>query len=53
VVAALRNPYDLQKFPQVRTYLATDENRPLAMKSLAKVRAGHLEPQGKLPVTLS
>jgi beta-N-acetylhexosaminidase len=52
VVAALRNPYDLQKFPQVRTYLACYENRPLAMKSLAKVLAGHLEPQGKLPVTL-
>jgi beta-N-acetylhexosaminidase len=52
VVAALRNPYDLQKFPQVRTYLACYENRPTAMKSLAKVLMGKIEARGKLPVTL-
>lgn len=52
VVAALRNPYDLQKFPEIRTYLACYENRPMAMKSLAKILMGKIEPQGKLPVTL-
>jgi beta-N-acetylhexosaminidase len=52
VVAALRNPYDLQKFPQVRTYLACYENRPMTMKSLAKVLLGEIEARGKLPVTL-
>jgi beta-N-acetylhexosaminidase len=52
IVAALRNPYDLQKFPQIRTYLACYENRPMAMKSLAKVLMGIIEAQGKLPVSL-
>ncbi|QGQ99389.1 beta-N-acetylhexosaminidase [Paenibacillus psychroresistens] len=53
IVAALRNPYDLQKFPQICTYLACYENRPMAMKSLAKVLMGIIQPQGKLPVSLN
>ncbi|MDB5055767.1 MAG: glycoside hydrolase [Bacilli bacterium] len=53
VVAALRNPYDVIQFPQIKTYIACYENRPLAMKSLAKVLVGALAPQGKLPVTLT
>jgi beta-N-acetylhexosaminidase len=52
IVAALRNPYDLAAFPQVKTYLACYENRPLMMKSLAKVLIGELKAQGKLPVTI-
>jgi beta-N-acetylhexosaminidase len=52
VVTALRNPYDLVAFTQVKTYLACYENRPLMMKSLAKVLIGELKAQGKLPVTL-
>jgi beta-N-acetylhexosaminidase len=53
IVAALRNPYDLQKFPEIRTYLACYENRPMAMKSLAKILMGKIEPQGILPVSLN
>lgn len=52
IVAALRSPYDLRHFPEVGTYIACYENRPLAMESLAKVLTGQLAPLGKLPVTL-
>lgn len=53
IVVAARNPFDLVCFPQVNTYLATYENRPLAMRSLAKVLLGMAKPRGKLPVTIS
>ncbi|MEC0266964.1 beta-N-acetylhexosaminidase [Paenibacillus anseongense] len=53
IVAAGRNPYDLLEFPEVKTYLACYENRPLAMVSLANVLLGHEKPVGRLPVTLS
>lgn len=53
LVAAGRNPYDLLEFPEVKTYLACYENRPLAMVSLANVLLGKEKPVGRLPVTLS
>lgn len=53
VVAATRNPYDLLEFPEVKTYLACYENRPLAMRALANVLLGKAKAQGKLPVTIS
>lgn len=53
IVAAGRNPYDLLEFPEVKTYLACYENRPLAMVSLANVLLGKEKPVGRLPVTLS
>jgi beta-N-acetylhexosaminidase len=53
VVIAGRNPFDLTEFPEVGTYFASYENRPLAMKAAAKVLTGALKPAGKLPVTLS
>jgi beta-N-acetylhexosaminidase len=53
IVAAGRNPYDLLEFPEVKTYLACYENRPLAMVSLANVLLGREKPVGRLPVTLS
>jgi beta-N-acetylhexosaminidase len=53
VVAALRNPYDLNQFPDVHGYLACYENRPMMMEALAKVLAGEAEARGKLPVTIS
>jgi beta-N-acetylhexosaminidase len=53
VVAATRNPYDLNEFPEVKTYLCTYENRPMAMQTLARVLIGKSRPQGKLPVTLT
>ncbi|MCD1258307.1 beta-N-acetylhexosaminidase [Paenibacillus athensensis] len=53
VVAAGRNPYDLLEFPEVATYYACYENRPLAMASLANVLVGREQAEGRLPVTLS
>lgn len=53
IVAALRNPYDLNQFPNVHGYLACYENRPIMMEALAKVLAGEAKPLGKLPVTIS
>lgn len=52
-VVSTRNPYDLNQFPEVPTYLAAYENRPQAMESLARVLTGRIAPQGKLPVTLA
>ncbi|MGG1555660.1 beta-N-acetylhexosaminidase [Paenibacillus ferrarius] len=53
IVAAGRNPYDLLEFPEVQTYYACYENRPLAMHSLARVLLGNEKAAGRLPVTLS
>jgi beta-N-acetylhexosaminidase len=53
IVAAGRNPYDLLEFPEVKTYYACYENRPLAMGSLANVLLGKEKAVGRLPVTLS
>jgi beta-N-acetylhexosaminidase len=53
IVAAGRNPYDLLEFPEVKTYYACYENRPLAMVSLANVLLGREAAVGRLPVTLS
>jgi len=53
IVAAGRNPYDLLEFPEVKTYYACYENRPLAMYSLAQVLVGKEKTVGRLPITLS
>lgn len=52
VVAAVRNPFDLREFPEVGTYFATYENRPVAMQSLAKALTGRMTAEGALPVTI-
>ncbi len=53
VVAAARNPFDINVLPaEVKTYLACYENTPFAMKALARVLAGQLSAQGKLPAPL-
>lgn len=50
---ALRNPYDLLAMPQVHAYAACYENRPPMLLAVAKVLAGRVPPQGRLPVSLS
>ncbi|WP_240636838.1 beta-N-acetylhexosaminidase [Paenibacillus silvae] len=52
VVVALRSPYDLQKLPDVQTYIAAYESRPLALSSAAKALMGQIPFEGKLPVSL-
>jgi len=53
VVASTRNPYDLNEFSGIPTYLAAYENRPQAMASLARVLTGEIPARGKLPVTIA
>lgn len=52
-VVATRNPYDILQFPEIKTYIACYENRPLAMQSVAKILLGQKQACGKLPVSIS
>lgn len=52
VVVAVRNPFDYTAIPDIPTYIASYENKPLAMQSVAKVIAGHNSTRGVLPVTV-
>lgn len=52
VVVALRNPYDLLKLPEIRTFVAAYESRPLALQSAAKAVMGLIPFRGRLPVSL-
>ncbi|MBB3113592.1 beta-N-acetylhexosaminidase [Paenibacillus phyllosphaerae] len=53
VAVSVRNPMDLLVYPQVGTFLATYESRPLALEAAAKVLTGEVAPSGKLPVGIS
>jgi len=50
---AVRNPYDLQAFPQLRTFLATYEYTRPALAAAARVIFGECEARGHLPVSVS
>lgn len=50
VAVAVRDPYDAAYVEKVQTWAATYSDKPVAMKSLAKVMFGEVKPQGKLPV---
>jgi beta-N-acetylhexosaminidase len=52
VAVAAREPYDVISFPQVPTYLATYAFNDVAMRSLAGVLTGLIQPAGRLPVTI-
>ncbi|OAS20686.1 beta-N-acetylhexosaminidase [Paenibacillus oryzisoli] len=52
VVVALRVPYDLLEFPDVATFVAAYESRPLALRSTARALLGLVTPEGRLPVSL-
>jgi beta-N-acetylhexosaminidase len=49
---AIRNPYDLQSFPRLRTYLATYEYTAPALEAAVRVVFGEAEARGVLPVSL-
>jgi beta-N-acetylhexosaminidase len=51
-VVSLRNPYDINSFPEVTSYLACYENKPLAIRSLTNVLMGELPARGALPVSV-
>ena len=49
---AVRNPYDLQAFPQLHTYLATYEYSQPALTAAVRVIFGESQAQGHLPVSI-
>ncbi len=52
VVAAVRNPYDVQRYPDVPAYLATYSYTVPSLQSLTRVLYGDVDPMGKLPVSI-
>jgi beta-N-acetylhexosaminidase len=52
IVIAVHNPYDLQAFPQLRTYLVTYEYTRPALVAAVRVLFGEIQAQGKLPVRI-
>ncbi|MNN89606.1 hypothetical protein D3C81_2074450 [compost metagenome] len=52
VVVAQRSPYDLLAIPDAGAFVAAYENRPLALRSVAKVLTGDIPAAGRLPVSL-
>ncbi|MBM7569205.1 glycoside hydrolase family 3 protein [Paenibacillus sacheonensis] len=53
IAVSVRNPLDLLVYPEVSTFLALYECRPLALESAARALIGEIKPQGRLPLTLS
>ncbi|MWC28592.1 beta-N-acetylhexosaminidase [Paenibacillus sp. MMS18-CY102] len=53
VAVSVRNPLDLNVYPEVSAYIAVYECRPLALSSAAKALTGALVPQGRLPLGVS
>ncbi len=49
IVAALRTPYDVLEFPEVRSYLCTYGIRPPSIQALARVLCGEQSATGQLP----
>ena len=52
VAVGVRDPYDVNRYPEVPAYLATYSYTPSALDSLARVLFGELDPTGRLPVTI-
>ena len=52
IVIAMQNPYDLQAFPQLGTYLCTYEYSRPAIEAALRVIFGQTQAQGKLPVNI-
>ena len=52
IVIAVRNPYDLLTFPQLRTYLVTYEYTRPALIAAVRVIFGEKKARGHLPVSI-
>jgi len=52
VVVAMRNPYDIQMFPSVSTYIAAYGFRECTMRAVAELIFGLAKPKGRLPVSI-
>ena len=52
IVLAVQNPYDLQAFPQLDTYLCTYEYSRPALVGAVRVLFGEIQAAGRLPVRI-
>ncbi|MFR9673552.1 glycoside hydrolase family 3 protein [Streptomyces sp. TR06-5] len=52
VVVAVRNPYDIQRYPDVDAYLATYSYGTPSLESVARTLFGKVSPGGRLPVAV-
>lgn len=52
VVTAVRNPYDIRRFPTVSGYLASYSYGATSLESLVRALYGELNPGGSLPVAV-
>ncbi|MDF4251213.1 glycoside hydrolase family 3 protein [Streptomyces sp. WMMB303] len=52
IVAGVRLPYDLRRFPDVPAYLATYSYGTPSMTALARTLSGEVAPRGTLPVPI-
>ncbi|GLZ02232.1 glycoside hydrolase family 3 protein [Actinoplanes sp. NBRC 103695] len=52
VVTAVRNPYDIGLFPEVKAYLASYGYTAASLESLTRVLFGEVDPSGRLPVAI-
>lgn len=52
VVAALRNPYDINDFKEIPCCICAYEYTPLAIESVIKILSGEIRAQGIIPVKL-
>ncbi|HZE40545.1 MAG TPA: glycoside hydrolase family 3 protein [Stackebrandtia sp.] len=51
-VVSVKEPYDINQFPDVDTYVSTYSYTNVALDSAARVLTGAVNPSGKLPVTI-
>jgi beta-N-acetylhexosaminidase len=52
IAVGVRDPYDINQFPQVPAYVATYSYTAAALDSMVRVLFGELDPTGRLPVTI-
>ncbi|MBU3958434.1 MAG: beta-N-acetylhexosaminidase, partial [Candidatus Omnitrophica bacterium] len=52
IVLAIRNPYDLNLFPEISTYLTTYDYSPTNLQVASEIITGKYEARGVLPITL-
>ncbi len=52
IVAGVRLPYDIRRFPDVPAYLATYSYGTPSMTALARTLSGEVAPRGTLPVPI-
>jgi beta-N-acetylhexosaminidase len=52
VVIALRTPYDISAFPEIRTYICTYSIRAVTIEALVGVLFGEIPASGMLPCTI-